>query len=181
MPSVPLQRGAAMAKPDRLQPGKPVAAAGAAEEDRELVADQLAATAGEDRRQAGQACPLLLADAGRRPSHTAAVWEHGTADRRAGSGEWVEKGDGQRRNYATREVRLGEVFVECAENTEFPGFGFLRQAETAPWGGNNSSQRGKPEPEGSKEGDWMYTGMVPGAKMEIPAKERRHNATHYAT
>jgi hypothetical protein len=80
--------------------------------------------------------------------------------------------EGERRNYATREVRLGELFVECAENTEFPGFGFLRQAETAPWGGKNSSQGGKPEPEGSKEGDWMYTGMVPGAKMEIPAKLR---------
>jgi hypothetical protein len=23
-----------------------------------------------------------------------------------------------------QEVRLGEVFVECAEKTEFPGFGF---------------------------------------------------------
>jgi hypothetical protein len=64
------------------------------------------------------------------------------------------------------------VFVECTENTEFPGFEFLRQAETAPWGGKNSSQRGKPEPEGSKEGDWMYTGMVPGAKMEIPVNSR---------
>ena len=30
-----------MAEPDRLQPGKSVAAAGAAEEDRKLVADQL--------------------------------------------------------------------------------------------------------------------------------------------
>jgi hypothetical protein len=33
-----------------------------------LVADQLAATVGEDRRQAGQACPVLMADAGREPS-----------------------------------------------------------------------------------------------------------------
>jgi len=37
----------------RLQLGKSVAAVGVAEEDRELVADQLAATAGEDGRQAG--------------------------------------------------------------------------------------------------------------------------------
>jgi hypothetical protein len=42
-----------------------LAAAGAAEADRRLVADQLAATAGEDRRQAGQARAVLLADAGR--------------------------------------------------------------------------------------------------------------------
>src|SRR5580704_6506214 len=57
-------------------------------------------------------------------------------------------------------VRLGEVFVECAENTEFPGFGFLRQAKIAPRGGENGSRRGKTEPEGSKEGDWMYTGAM---------------------
>lgn len=69
-----------MAESDRLQPGEPVAATGAAEEDRELVADQLAATAGEDRRQAGQARPVLLVDAGRKPPDAAAVWEHGPAD-----------------------------------------------------------------------------------------------------
>jgi hypothetical protein len=49
-----------MAEPDRLQLGKPVAAAGAAQEDRELVADQLAATVGEDRRQADLARWRLL-------------------------------------------------------------------------------------------------------------------------
>ncbi|MBM4123144.1 MAG: transposase [Nitrospira sp.] len=37
---------------------------GLPEEDRELVADQFAAAAGEDRRQTGQARPLLLADVG---------------------------------------------------------------------------------------------------------------------
>jgi hypothetical protein len=42
--SIPVEWSAAMAEPDRLQLGKPVAAAGAAEEDRELVADQLTAT-----------------------------------------------------------------------------------------------------------------------------------------
>ena len=35
-----------MAEPDRLQPGESVAAAGATEEDRELVVDEFAATAG---------------------------------------------------------------------------------------------------------------------------------------
>ena len=44
-------------------------------------------------------------------------------------------------------MRAGEVFVECAENTEFPGFEFLRQAKTALWGGVNGSRRGKTEPE----------------------------------
>src|ERR1039457_1256848 len=36
LPSVPVQRGAALAERARVQPGKPVAAVGAAEEDREL-------------------------------------------------------------------------------------------------------------------------------------------------
>ena len=59
-----------MAELDRLQPGKPVAAVGAAEKDRELVADQLAAALGEDGREADQARSVLLADAGREPSPT---------------------------------------------------------------------------------------------------------------
>jgi hypothetical protein len=41
---VPVQRGTPVAERDCLQPGQPVAAAGAAEENRQLVADQLAAT-----------------------------------------------------------------------------------------------------------------------------------------
>ena len=47
--------------------------------------------------------------------------------------------------------------------------GSLRQAKTAPWGGEHNSPKRKAEPGGSKEGDWAYTGLMPGAKMEIPA------------
>ena len=68
-----------MAEPDRLQLGKPVAAVGVAEEDRELVADQFAAAAGEDRGQAGPA-RAVLADVGREPSHAAVVREHSPPD-----------------------------------------------------------------------------------------------------
>jgi len=57
-----------------------MAAAGAAKEDRELVADQLAATVGEDRRQADQARPVLLASVGRGPSDTPGVRGDSTAD-----------------------------------------------------------------------------------------------------
>jgi hypothetical protein len=35
-----------------------------------------------------------------------------------------------------QEVRVGEVFVECAEKTGFPGFGFFLQ-------GNNYALRGR--------------------------------------
>src|ERR1019366_198456 len=69
-----------MAEPDRLQLGKPLAAAGVAEEDRELVADQFAATVGEDRRQADQARPVLLASVGRGPSDEPGVRGDSAAD-----------------------------------------------------------------------------------------------------
>ena len=51
-----------------------MASAGAAEEHRRLVTDELAAAAGEDRWTAGQARPLLLVVAGRGTSAPAAVW-----------------------------------------------------------------------------------------------------------
>ena len=44
------QRGTAVAEPDRLQPGQPVAAAGAAQSDRQLVTDQPPTASGENRR-----------------------------------------------------------------------------------------------------------------------------------
>lgn len=44
---VRVQRGAAVAERDRLQPWESVAAAGASEENRQVVADQLVAAAGE--------------------------------------------------------------------------------------------------------------------------------------
>jgi hypothetical protein len=62
------------------------------------------------------------------------------------------------------------VFVERAEKTEFPGFGFLRQAKTAPCGDEHGSRREETEPGGLKEGDWEYTGPMTGAKMEIRAE-----------
>jgi hypothetical protein len=50
------------------------------------------AAAGEYGRPADQARPVLLADAGRKPSHAAAVREHGTADRDAGGGDRIAGG-----------------------------------------------------------------------------------------
>jgi hypothetical protein len=67
--------------------------------------------------------------------------------------------------------RLEEVFLECAEKMEFPGFGFLRQAKPVPRGGEKRLPKEKTRSEGSKEADWMHTVAVPGAKMEIPDKK----------
>ena len=55
----------------------------------QLVADQLAATAGEDRRPFDQARPVLLAAAGGEPSDAAAVRKHGAADRGAAGASGV--------------------------------------------------------------------------------------------
>jgi len=69
----PLQRGAAGAEPTGLQPGQLVATAGPATTNRELVADEFAATAGENGRTAGETCALLLASLSGRTSEPAAV------------------------------------------------------------------------------------------------------------
>ncbi len=92
LPLVPVQRGAAVAEYARVLPGEPVAVAGAADEDRELVVDEFAATAGEDGRAVGKACPLLPVDAGGEPSEPPSVWKHGAADRCIGGTGMVELG-----------------------------------------------------------------------------------------
>src|ERR1700674_3433948 len=78
--SIPGQRSAAVAERDGLQPGEPVAAVGAAEEDWSLVADELATAAGEDGRAVGETCPVLLAPVGRGPSDAPGVRGDSAAD-----------------------------------------------------------------------------------------------------
>ena len=63
-----------------LQPGQLVAAARTAEQDQELVADELATQVDEDRRSAGQARAVLLAAAGRRAFEPQAVRRHAAQD-----------------------------------------------------------------------------------------------------
>ena len=71
----------AAAKRDRLQCGEPVAAAGVSERDGEVVADELAGTAGEDGRWADETCPLVQAPAGRQSSDEAALRKHAVQGR----------------------------------------------------------------------------------------------------
>mgnify|MGYP001583929974 CR=1 FL=1 len=95
LPSVPGQRSAAVAERDRLKPGEPVAAAGAAAARRPLVVDESATTIGEDRRSAHQARSLLLAVAGRGPSDAAAVvGARGPGRRRCGPPRAIPKPSG---------------------------------------------------------------------------------------
>ena len=79
--SLPLERGATGAEPAGVQPGQFMAAAGDAPTNRELVAYEFAATAGEERRTAGQTCALLMATAGGRTSEPAAVRGDAGSDR----------------------------------------------------------------------------------------------------
>ncbi len=63
-----------------------LAAAGAAEADRGVVAHQSSAPTGEDRRQAAQACHALEADASGESSDAAPPGD-GANDRRPAAGE----------------------------------------------------------------------------------------------
>src|SRR5664279_5690612 len=112
-----------MAEPDRLQPGEPVAAAGAAKQDRQLVADELAATAGEDGRTIGETRPLLLPATGGEPPDAAAVRKHAAADRGVGRASGVAI-DSWQENLAKKEAE-GEVSLQPAGKQAVPGFGAL--------------------------------------------------------
>jgi CheY-like chemotaxis protein len=74
LPSVPSERGAAVAERDRLQPGEPLAATRVAETDRHLATDESAATPDEDGWPAREARPVLLAAAGRKARDPASIW-----------------------------------------------------------------------------------------------------------
>jgi hypothetical protein len=103
-----VKRGAVGAECDRLQSGKPLAAAGAADEDRDLVADQFATAVGEDRRTAGQTRPLLMAVAGGEPPDAATLWGHRQVDGFAALARGIEFAAG-RRKYGESGRGDGEV------------------------------------------------------------------------
>jgi hypothetical protein len=71
-----------------------------------------------------------------------------------------------------QEVRVGEVFVECAEKTGFPGFGFFLQGNNYALRGRRRLPEGKMQLTGSKDGGWEYTDRAGESKMEISAERR---------
>ena len=91
MPSLSVEPGAAGIEPAGLQLGEPVAAAGLAQANRELVADEPAATVGEDRRTAGETCTLLLAAVGGGPSGPAAIRGDAEPDRTITGASRIER------------------------------------------------------------------------------------------
>jgi len=91
LPSFSLEPSATSTEPAGLQPGEFLAAAGVAQANRELVADELAATAGEDRRTAGKTCALLLATLGGRTSDAAAVRGDAGPDRATAGTDGIDR------------------------------------------------------------------------------------------
>jgi hypothetical protein len=56
-----------------------------------------------------------------------------------------------------QEVRGGEVFVECAQKTDFPVLDFSGRTTTSPCEGENGFWRKECKSLGSKDGGWVYT------------------------
>ena len=111
--SVPGERGPAAAERARLQPRESVAAAGAADADRQLVADQSPAAPRQDGWAAGQARAVLLAPAGRESPDAAAVRVDAPADLGAARADRL-RDDGGRRPFGRREgATTGEVSENC--------------------------------------------------------------------
>ena len=101
--------------------GQPVAALGAAQQNRELVADEPAAAVGEDGRQAGQACPLLLVVVGGESSDAAAVWQHGAANLGATAACGLTETARQEEKFINNEIREAEVSEKSLRAAAVPG------------------------------------------------------------
>jgi hypothetical protein len=74
------------------------------------------------------------------------------------------------RNQAGWDAGAGEVFVECAEQTEFPGFGLSGQGENCPLRGRRRLPTRKLHRGGSMDGGGSGLNRTCESKMEILAK-----------
>jgi len=110
------------------RPMRLLAAAGAAEADRKLVADEATATAGEDVRTIGETRPLLLAATGGEPPDAAAVRKHAAADRGVGRASRVAINSWRR---AWRRRCQREVSMQPGRKQAFPGFGTVGKSRRA--------------------------------------------------
>jgi len=92
---------------NRLQPRESVAAAGAAQADRQLVLDQLAAAPGEDGRSIGQARTVLMAVLGGESSDETVVWQDAPADSRAVRSGGIAEAVAAEKSIQSRRGRRG--------------------------------------------------------------------------
>jgi hypothetical protein len=144
-----------VAERDGLQLGQPLAAAGAAEEDRQLVAYEFAAAAGENRRPVGEARAVLLADAGGERTDPAVVWGDGAKDCRLAGGNWLERGCWRSKSQP-KSGRDGEVCMEVAEKPGFGDFDVFGRGRKV----TLSRRRGASAQKNATRGlDWMVVGV----------------------
>ena len=108
-------------------------AAGAATTNREPVADEFAATFGEDRRATGKSCALLLASSGGRASEPVAVRSHVTPDCAAAGTNGVADAGQVRIGIVLPRMELGvsEGVVRVGQNrAQFAPSGFGSQIKS---------------------------------------------------
>jgi hypothetical protein len=119
-----------------------VAAAGTAEEDRPLVADQRAAAVGQDRRACSETCLVLLALAGRGASNAAPVRGDGAADRGAARARGVIWAMAAGTSVET-EVRERSSVYGAEGKGSSSGFGQHGRGRLSPLGSERGHARGK--------------------------------------
>jgi len=86
-----------------------------------LVADELAATLGQDRRPADQARTALLVAPGRKSSDAAAVQQHGAANLGATAACEITETARQEEGFINNEAREGEVSEKSLRAAAVPG------------------------------------------------------------
>src|SRR5919198_931777 len=161
LPPIPIQRGAAVAEPDRLQSWGSVAAPGAAAEDRPLGADECAAAARGEGGPVGQTRPLLLADAGGESSDAETVWKHGAADCGAAAASGVAEVVVTNTS-VRKEARDGDVSEKSPAGAIVPGLGLLAKDTAGPSGDAGSGLDRKTRWAAALDGGFGVHGRLPG-------------------
>ncbi len=135
-----------MAEPHRLPARESVALAGAADEDRHLVADQLAAAAGENRRTVDKAQTLLLVAAGGESPDPTALRQHAAQDRDAAVASRISRRAG-RGDVGDDAGAQGEVSAESLGKRVISGRCVRVRCETGPPQRRWKHRVNKPGPE----------------------------------
>lgn len=165
-----LQRGEVVAEPDRLHLRQPVATAGPAG----LVPDRRPAAAGGVGWLTGEACPLVLAAAGRDSSDGAVVRRDGGTHRGAGVTSAVPLRRWQLRNLA-KKGRGAKLSQKSAPTEAVPGFRLPEGGANGPLPGccscSSSTGMGK-APERRRWG--AYPLMVANAKAKSRVMPERN-------
>ena len=155
-----------------------MAATGAAPTNREVVADEFAATFGENRRAAGETCALLLAVPGGRTSEPAAVRSDAGPNRAVAGTDGITIGGGQVGSKIVYSGLWGQgqVLQKWAIN----------RAISSRLVQNAYRFRALPMkivPQRRERARWAYNGAVVVVKKEIPAETvseeylKKHNIT----